>query len=548
MTRRIATAILLTVWAILIAGGVVAYGVTRSVLLADLDHSLVDNARSLPQVATGRDGVPVPTAGPEDRYVIRNAIGQTIGTPADLDGDPRGKRLPPYTASFATLGDGRRMRTVSVYLTSGGGNPGSAERSAEGSAEGADRARAGAPVTVIYSRPTDQLDRVLARLAVTLAACGLAAGAGAAAVAVGVARAALRPLHAAADVVGVIDEQNLDRRIDEASLPTELQPVAARLNAMLERLGRSFAQRRQFLADASHELRTPVAALVTTLEVALRRKRDPAELLRTLETCLSDARYLRRLVTTLLELARGEAPRHAPAPAPFDAAEVFDHCVAAAEALAGPRDVRVVRSYPRPMPLVSDADRLRGVVTNLLANAVEHNRPGGAVEIAADLAAGALRVSVRDTGPGIAAEHLPNLFQPFYRTDASRRRGDAPHLGLGLFIVDSHLKALGGSCRVESEVGVGTTVHVTVPDVPPPGPQHAKPPGLSEPSAASHAPPSEIHGATGGATDVPVGNGHAGAKPAPAIAAGREPAVHASGCVMNIPPSSVVLGRGGLRR
>jgi len=456
MTRRIATAIVVTVWAVLVAGGCLAYWVTRSVLLADLDQSLLGNARALPEVGGGRAGALPPTAGPEDRYVIKNAIGQTVGSPAGGVRPDAGEVVPPHTAAFATLAGGRRVRTVSVRLTAGRG----AGRGDGGSA-GAPAA-AGEPVVVVYSRPTDQLDRLLGRLALVLTACGLAAGAGAAAVAVGVARAALRPLGAAADVVGEIDEKNLDRRIDEYSLPPELRPVAARLNAMLERLAHAFAQRRQFLADASHELRTPVAALVTTLEVALRRKRDAAELTRTLENCLSDARYLRRLVTTLLDLARGEAAA-APSAAAFDAAAVLDQCALVAEALAGSRDVRIVRSYAAPIRLVSDPDLLRGVVTNLLANAVEHNRPGGMVELAAGISGGALRFSVRDTGPGIPPDHLPHVFQPFYRAEASRRRGNEPHLGLGLYIVESHLKALGGTCRVESKVGEGTIVHVEIP-------------------------------------------------------------------------------------
>jgi signal transduction histidine kinase len=468
MTRRIATAILLTVWAILVAGGCAAYWVTRSVLLTDLDNSLVANVRALPQVGGGRAGTLPPTAQPEDRYLIKNAIGQTVGTPADLAKRAADDPLPPHTAAFMTLPGGKRFRKVSVRLPAVGNADGTAGAPAGGSPDGSRegsagaRAQAGGLVTVVYSRPTDQLDRVLNRLAVALAVFGLAAGAGAAAVAVGVARAALRPLQATADVVGVIDEKNLDRRIDEHSLPAELRPVASRLNAMLERLDHAFAQRKQFLADASHELRTPVAALVTTLEVALRRKRDAAELTRTLENCLSDARYLRRLVTTLLELARGESAGE-PAAEAFDAAAVLDQCVAVAEALAASREVRVVRSYAGPLSLVSDPDLLRGIVTNLLANAVEHNRAGGVVELCAGVAGGVLRFSVRDTGPGISPEHLPNVFQPFYRAEASRRRGSEPHLGLGLFIVESHLKAVGGTCRVESKEGVGTVIHVEVP-------------------------------------------------------------------------------------
>jgi signal transduction histidine kinase len=461
MTQRIAAAILLTVWAVLIAGGFAAYWVTRAVLVADLDRELDLRARTLAHAAA-RGVEPERAAmrvvdGGQSRYVIRNEI-RTLWTGADnADPAPDASRVPqPRHAGFSRLGDGRWVRTVTVQVPP------------------ADPADPGGAVTVTYSSTADALWRVLSRLALTLTVCAAAAGAGAAAVAVWVARAALRPLHAASDVVGGIDEARLDRRIDADSLPPELRPVAARLNEMIARLEAAFAQRKRFLADAAHELRTPVAALVTTLEVALRRRRDAEELTRTMQACLADARHLKRLVHVLMEHARGEASAASRAEAweAVDAAELLGECADLAAALGVARDVRVERSLPATMPFVTQPQRLRSVVTNLLSNAVEYNRPGGLVRLEAELAGGALRVSVRDTGRGIAAEHLPYLFEPFYRAEGGGAGGgggrgggheETPHLGLGLFLVQSHLKALGGRCTVESELGVGTTMHVTVP-------------------------------------------------------------------------------------
>ena len=113
MTSRIATAILLTVWAILVAGGLTAYWVTRSVLLADLDQSLVERARSLPQVSAGA-GEPAP-AWPEDRYFITTDV-RRIDLPAERGARGDARSLPPYTASFSTA-EGRRLRTVTLHLT-----------------------------------------------------------------------------------------------------------------------------------------------------------------------------------------------------------------------------------------------------------------------------------------------------------------------------------------------------------------------------------------------------------------------------------------------
>ena len=241
--------------------------------------------------------------------------------------------------------------------------------------------------------------------------------------------AVLRPLHDASDVIGAIDERELDRRIDAASLPPELRPVAAQFNGMLERLEHAFAQRKQFLADASHELRTPVAALVTTIEVALRRRRGADELERTLESCLTDARHLKRLVHVLMDHARGEASAAAQVerPEPLDVVELLTECADIAATLGTVKDVRIERAFAAPLPVVTQPQRLRSVVMNLLSNAVEYNRPGGVVSVAARVEAGTLYITVRDTGRGIAAEHVPHLFEPFYRADGARR----PRPGIG---------------------------------------------------------------------------------------------------------------------
>ena len=99
---------------------------------------------------------------------------------------------------------------------------------------------------------------------------------------------------------------------------------------------------------------------------------------------------------------------------------------------------------------------------NLIGNAIEHNRRGGTVHVSCTAQSGSAQLHVRDDGPGISAEHLPHIFEPFYRTSASRD-GDGEHLGLGLFLVDSHVKAMGGTCRVESRPGAGATFTVTLP-------------------------------------------------------------------------------------
>jgi heavy metal sensor kinase len=466
MTRRIALAILLTVWAILVAGCATAYLTMRSVLIDQLDRSLKAKASSLPELtrfagaggATSGDGedgappaavrnAPVPanaaTTPRGDRYVIKNAAGQTISPPA---GGLSDSDVTILSASFATLQDGTRLRNLTL-------------RAAVPGADGTP-----VPLTISYQSSAVVLDQLLDRLALSFTLFGLAAGLIAALVALKVSRAALKPLHATADVIGTIDSNHLHRRIEAAQLPPELVPMASRLNEMLERIEHAYAQRHQFLADASHELRTPVAALVTTAEVSLRHPRDAQSYRAALESCLADARLLRRLVERLMEQCRADTLSHDETPEEIDLTPLLDQCADQAAAIAGERDVTVVRDIPASVRVTTQPQRLRSVVINLLANAVEYNRPGGRVELSAAVEADTLRLAVRDTGPGIAPEHLPHLFEPFYRADKARS-GESGHLGLGLSLVQSHIQALRGEIRVESTPGAGTTFYVQLPVV-----------------------------------------------------------------------------------
>jgi signal transduction histidine kinase len=446
MTRQLARSILLIVWATLIAGGVVAYLATRSVLLADLDAALIARARSLPELTGTTEAAPRLEEAAGDRYVLSNHLGQTRGRLAESSKDAP---LPAIlNSSLAALGDGHRVRSLTLRFTPRDG---------------------GAPVTLIYSGSAERFDRVLRHLAIALTVFGLAAGAAAAGVAVGVSHAALRPLRGTADAIVQINERQLDRRIDASALPEELQPLASRLNDMLQRLEQAFSQRKQFLADASHELRTPVAALVTTIEVALRRPREASELTRVLRTCLSDAQMLQQLVQTLLVHARAESRAGQQSAETFDALELLTQCADVADGLALVKDVTLRRFLPPTMEIHSRPALLRGIVMNLLGNAVEYNRAGGSVELRAEMNGADLELAVIDNGQGIPPKDLPHIFQPFYRAGGPARGNEGPddkqHLGLGLYLVDSHIKALGGECKVQSDPGAGTTFHIRLPDV-----------------------------------------------------------------------------------
>jgi signal transduction histidine kinase len=416
MTRRIAITILLTVWgAIFVAGGS-AWIASWFILLRNLDRNVLD----LTKAHVGARGV----------ITDRNSSARRIYEIPDPD--PVGQEW-----SFNHLPQG----WYRVLHTDAG----------------------------VFELPADNFFETMTTLGLAIVACGLVAGGVGSFAARRVANVALRPLNATAEVIGAIDESQLDRRIEPRELPVELRPMADRLNEMLGRLGTAFNQRRRFLADASHELRTPVAAMITTMEVALRRPRTAPELTETLETCLSEARHMRLLVQALLRQVRAEGIAGNEEPQDVDAGEMLNQCAELAGSLAAERSINLVRRVKGKIPVRAELGRLRSVVLNLVSNAIEYNAPGGTVELSAQTDGDDTEIIVKDNGPGISPEHLPHLFQPFYR--ATKAREADGHLGLGLFLVDSHVKAMGGQCRVESALGAGTTFRVRLPSssLPSPG-------------------------------------------------------------------------------
>jgi two-component system OmpR family sensor kinase len=447
MTRRIALAILFSAWAVVLLALVVTYLVTRQTLIAELDESIIMRASALPQLlGVSQEGATAALpAG--DRYVIRNELGRVIVRPEER----LSSRSEPVVTNrkFVSVADGGRLRTIT--LTFG-------LRASEDQPQRL--------ATIVYSAPADALDKLLKRMTILLGAVGLVGGLLTGAVAWHVSRVALRPLRRTADVIGTIDERKLDRRVQIEELPSELRPMAERLNEMLARLEREFLQRKQFLADTAHELRTPVAAILTHLEVTLRRPRDAAVLAEALRTSLSDVQMLRRLVDALLEQVRSDRPMAAAHMTRIDVSALLEQCATLADSLASAKNLRIVRTFAPGIRAYTQPVALQSMVTNLLANAVEYSPSGSSVELNCRLAGGQLELTVHDNGPGICPEVLPHIFQPFYRADGSHS-STGGHLGLGLFLVQSHAKAMEGRCEVQSIVGTGTTFRIELPASPP---------------------------------------------------------------------------------
>ncbi|MHC4551051.1 MAG: sensor histidine kinase [Planctomycetota bacterium] len=274
------------------------------------------------------------------------------------------------------------------------------------------------------------------------------------------ARRSVAPIERMAHAAAAIDEHGLASRLEIAGTPAELHGLVGAFNATLERLEAAFTRQTRFTADASHELRTPVAIVRTQAEAALRAARTPGEYRESLEACLRAATRMTAIVEGLLTLARADSGGVV-ARSRVDLAPVVEEAAAQVRPQAAEEGV-TLSCDTEAVEVHGDAGLLGEVVTNLLANAVLYNRPGGRVDVALSADDGVAVLRVRDTGLGIPVEALPQLFERFFRVDParSRERGGS---GLGLSITRWIVEAHGGEIAVESTESEGSTFTVRLP-------------------------------------------------------------------------------------
>ncbi|MBI3606979.1 MAG: heavy metal sensor histidine kinase [Nitrospirae bacterium] len=295
------------------------------------------------------------------------------------------------------------------------------------------------------------------RLAMVLVA-GLLFSAGAGAI---VARRGMRPLTEITHAATRISATQLHERVNPAQWPRELTALAIAFDQMLDRLEASFARLSQFSTDLAHELRTPISNLVGEADVALSKVRPPDEYRRVIESSLEEFHKLSRMIDGLLFLARADHPDTQIQRVALDARKEIDAVREFYDAMAQEQGVAVL--CEGDATVYADPSLFRRAISNVLSNALQYTPRGGRVLMSVAASPdGAAIVCVNDTGCGIEPEHLPKLFDRFYRID--RARSHSPHnLGLGLAIVKSILELHHGIVTVQSEPGKGTTVSLQFP-------------------------------------------------------------------------------------
>lgn len=276
------------------------------------------------------------------------------------------------------------------------------------------------------------------------------------------ARRALEPVDRMTEAAHRIRAEHLSERLKETEAGDELDRLAKTLNEMLSRLDAAFGQIRQFSADASHELQTPLTILKGELEVALRLPRAPEEYRATLKSALEEVNRIAHLVEGLLLLHRAEAGVLRMDRQEVDLGQLLQEVYGQLKVVADSRSIELRLGPTEPVSIRGDRELLRRVLLNLTDNAIKYTAPKGIVSLSLQRKGKGASLLVSDTGIGIPREEQERIFQPFYRTAEARSLAEGG-TGLGLSIARSIALAHGGTIEVQSAPGQGSTFRVQIP-------------------------------------------------------------------------------------
>lgn len=321
---------------------------------------------------------------------------------------------------------------------------------------------AGEQVHIVMARTNKARQAILATYLSNVLIAVLSGALLAALLGYAVVRRGLRPVRAIARQAQSITAQHLDRRLDGATAPLELQTLIASFNAMLDRLHDSFQRLSQFSADLAHDLRTPINNLMVQTQVALSQSRTSDDYQVLLASNIEEYERLARMVENMLFLARADHAKIALTKQCLDSQDELQRIADYFEGVAADADVQII--VKASGTITADPILFRRAVNNLVANAIRHTPKGDSIHLAAYATAKDAEVSVTNPGQGILPEHLPRLFDRFYRADQSRSNS-ASSAGLGLAIVRSIMVLHGGCAEAHSTQDGITTFRLSFPQI-----------------------------------------------------------------------------------
>jgi signal transduction histidine kinase len=456
---------------------VVLYAAIERALTGSFDESLATTARAIAAsvMQSGKEievefsDLEVPEFHRADRpsyYEMWLADGSVLDRSASLG---RGEDLQcPAGASGAlsfhavTLPDGRPGRAVVLVFHPRAEDRDEDERRGEGAGRRTtEPSLSGHEVTLAAARETEDLDEQLVSLRWLLISAGAGTVLLVLAIAALVVHQGLRPLGSLAAGIAEIRENDLSARLPADRMPAEMVPVVERLNELLGRLEGAFQRERALTADVAHELRTPLAGIWSTVEVALSRSRAAGEYEEALRECLEIVRQTQGMADSLLSLARLEGGQTALRPEAVRLAEAVDALWRPHARKVQGNGILFENRLPADLQCTADRDTLVMVLSNLLANAAEYTEKGGRIEISGGAAGKTVELVVSNTGCALSPAEVAHVFDRFWRGD-SARSATGVHCGLGLSLVERAVRALRGTVSAEL-TGGRFTVRVTLP-------------------------------------------------------------------------------------
>jgi heavy metal sensor kinase len=323
-----------------------------------------------------------------------------------------------------------------------------------------------ATLTVLYAAPLTKIREQVWAIAILTSVGSLLLLGIAAVASFWVVRKGLSPLSSLASSASEVNAKDWKLRAPEqAQATTELAPLVTAMNGMLATLERAFKSQSEFISNAAHELKTPIAVLKSTLQLGLHRPRGVDEYRQEIQTALVDVERLEALTHSMLRLARAEQLHTRQNADRLPVVDLVETCETTAERwrpVAEAKSVHIHVESSGSLKVHGDPNDLDLIWNNLLDNAVRYSPPGAEVYIRVVKNNGHARVDVQDQGPGIEQEKLNNIFERFHRADASRSRETGSY-GLGLAIAKAMVEAYGGNIAAESGSGGGSTFSVRLP-------------------------------------------------------------------------------------
>jgi len=270
------------------------------------------------------------------------------------------------------------------------------------------------------------------------------------------------PIEQVIETAETITRENLDERIVLPSRKDELYRLSFTINSLLDRLQDAYVREKQFTSDASHELKTPLTSVMGTLEVLIRKPRDPGYYEARIGFCINELKRMSGLIEQLLLLARYDAGSFRPDIEVVDAEQIVEKVLARAEDLVRQQQLQVSIRSKKEVLVRADASMLGVMLDNIVSNAVKYSRKGGHIDVELERRGGSVFCSVTDSGTGIPPEKIERLFERFYRVDESRN-SQISGTGLGLALVKKLADMQHITVGLSSVEHVGTVVTFEIP-------------------------------------------------------------------------------------